>query len=115
MLKQFTIASVKRTKREYEYYDVFLTHSVTSRARKGIEYTVELTAENGDRYFLFHERKTDPTLRQYRDMFVDAAKMVSGDGTKFSPEDEGAYKVRRYYTKEEFREAVALQRLAAFV
>lgn len=105
MLLRFTIASVKRTKREYEYSDFSLSGGF-SKTKKGIEYIVELTAEDGDRYFLYHERKADPTLRQYRIMYVDARKMVSGGGTTYAPEQEGAYTVRRYYTKEQFQTAV---------
>lgn len=109
MLHRFTITKVQRTKREYEYNDVSFSGGF-SKPKKGIEYVVELTADDGERYFLFHERKTDPTLRQHRIMYVDAHKMVTGDGTKYSAPYEGAYKVRRYYDKESFAKEVSLQR-----
>lgn len=130
MLLRFTIASVKRTKREYKYYDVFFS-GVGSKERTGMEYIVEIAADDGERYFLFHQGKSDPTIRQYRVMYVDAHKMVSGDGTKYSAPHEGAYKVRRLYTKDQFQKAVderkanltqqqktnaaELERLAAYV
>jgi len=110
MLVRFTIASIKRTKHEYKYADFSISNGF-SKEKTGIEYVVELTAENGDRFFMFHQRKTDATMRQYRVMYVDATHMVSDEYSKYSPEHEGAYKVRRTYTKEDFLENVGLQKV----
>jgi hypothetical protein len=109
MLLKFTIASAKRTKREYTYQN-FSFSGGFSKDKKGIEYTVELAAADGERYFIFHQPKADATMRQYRVMYVDARKMVSADGTKYSPEQEGAYNVKRIYTKDEFDRELNAQR-----
>lgn len=102
MLSKFTIAKVQKTEREYEYHD----YPFRGEPKKAIEYIYELTAEDGERYFLFHQRKTDSQLRQYKNMYVDARKMESKDGTKYSAPHEGAYNVRRLYTKDQFDEEV---------
>jgi hypothetical protein len=105
MLQMFTIAKVERTEREYEYSN----YPFTGKLKKAIEYIYELSDENGERYFIFHQRKTDPAMRQYKIMYVDAAKMESRDGTKYSAPYEGAYKVRRIYSKDEFAKTLSTQ------
>jgi hypothetical protein len=109
MLLRFTIASVTRTRREYKYQE-FSFSGGFSKDKKGVEYIVTLIADDGEKFRIYHQPKTDPTMRPYKIMYVDARRMVSRDGTKYSPEDEGVYHIRRLYSKEQFAKEVAAQR-----
>jgi len=124
MLVKFTIHSVKKTKRQYEYQDVGLggKHCVQfGKLQKAWEWEYEITSTDGDKYFLFHEKKPDPTIRQYRNCYGNARKMVSESGlggSKYSEQHEGGYKlewtrhpiiVKALDTKEVFEKALKLQ------
>jgi hypothetical protein len=110
MLRKFEIVSVKRTQREYKYYDVFLSKDSVSKEKIGIEYEVFIEGNDGERYYMAHQPKTDPSLRPYKIMFVDAFKMESRDGTKYNASYEGVYKVRCTYSKEQFDKELGEQK-----
>lgn len=118
MLVKFTIHSVKSKKSKYQYSSFNLGNLAFSKEKEAWEWTYEITSTDGERYFLFHEKKPDRTIRPYRNCYGNARLMKSDGSSKYSAEHEGAYRleytrhpmlVKALDTKEVFEKAARLE------